>query len=296
MKQNILLYGLTAVLLSGISPARADVTCTATPDCTTLGYTKSASDCPNGGVKCPFNNSKMFCLKSGGGVEFSIKNAVKTGDIVYSDGTTSASYTYSTTKIPIGVALVTETNSAYNHGIIFQLDQPLLKTRTEAVTYCSLYATAGTSEGDWKLPTLYEMMYLMGWETATNKVDASLFNDINYALQRVPDADAMGWMCSFFYNSYAYSNYPCPNYYYTPTNTQTDCGGGTKTILNGSSTSNAGSGYCVSYFQFWLTDETQNAKAYYVPYVNASGGAQNNKIITNTNKTRYSTFRCVLRF
>ena len=82
MKQNILLYGLTAVLLSGISPARADVTCTATPDCTTLGYTKSASDCPNGGVKCPFNNSKMFCLKSGGGVEFSIKNAVKTGDIV----------------------------------------------------------------------------------------------------------------------------------------------------------------------------------------------------------------------
>ena len=131
MKQNILLYGLTAVLLSGISPARADVTCTATPDCTTLGYTKSASDCPNGGVKCPFNNSKMFCLKSGGGVEFSIKNAVKTGDIVYSDGTTSASYTYSTTKIPIGVALVTETNSAYNHGIIFQLDQPLLKTRAE---------------------------------------------------------------------------------------------------------------------------------------------------------------------
>ena len=296
MKQNILLYGLTAVLLSGISPARADVTCTATPDCTTLGYTKSASDCPNGGVKCPFNNSKMFCLKSGGGVEFSIKNAVKTGDIVYSDGTTSASYTYSTTKIPIGVALVTETNSAYNHGIIFQLDQPLLKTRAEAVTYCSLYATAGTSEGDWKLPTLYEMMYLMGWETATNKVDASSLDNINYALQSVPDADAMGWVCSYFYTLIMTSSYPCPNFYNTSSNT-TGCNTGNKIVINSSSTSGPNTGgYCGQFFQFWLTDETQKAKAYYVPSINASGGSNGNKITTNPNTTRYSTFRCVLRF
>lgn len=296
MKQNILLYGLTAVLLSGISPAHADITCTATPDCTTLGYTKSASDCPNGGVKCPFNNSKMFCLKSGG-VEFSIKNAVQTGDIVYSDGTTAKTYTYSTTKIPIGVALVTETNSAYNHGIIFQLNQPLPKTRDEAVAYCSLYATAGTSEGDWKLPTLYEMMYLMGWETTPSSTDASLFNNINVALQRVPDADAMGWFCSYFYNGVANSSYPCPNYYYTSKNTATSCSNGYKTVINSSSsTSPNTSGYCGQYFQFWITDETQNAQAYYIPYVNTSGNAQSNKIITNTGKTYYSTFRCVLRF
>ena len=33
-------------------------------NCTTLGYTKSASQCPNGYVKCPYNNAAVFCKDS----------------------------------------------------------------------------------------------------------------------------------------------------------------------------------------------------------------------------------------
>lgn len=36
-------------------------TCTTPPSCDSLGYTKSASDCPSGGIKCPWDTSKMFC-------------------------------------------------------------------------------------------------------------------------------------------------------------------------------------------------------------------------------------------
>lgn len=49
------------------STGRADVSCTASPDCSLLGYTKSAADCPGGSVKCPFDQTKLFCLKGGGG-------------------------------------------------------------------------------------------------------------------------------------------------------------------------------------------------------------------------------------
>lgn len=35
--------------------------CLTPPSCDSLGYTKSASDCPNGGIKCPWDTSKMFC-------------------------------------------------------------------------------------------------------------------------------------------------------------------------------------------------------------------------------------------
>ena len=36
--------------------------CTSSPDCISLGYKYTLSDCPNGGVKCPFDTSKYFCF------------------------------------------------------------------------------------------------------------------------------------------------------------------------------------------------------------------------------------------
>ena len=38
--------------------------CTPVPDCVSLGYTKSASDCSGvTSIKCPFDTSKVFCQK-----------------------------------------------------------------------------------------------------------------------------------------------------------------------------------------------------------------------------------------
>lgn len=300
MKHNIILYGLSAAtLLSGISPAQSAVTCTATPDCATLGYTKTASDCPDGGVKCPFNSSKMFCLKKGGGVEFSLKNKINNLDIVFSDGTSSAKNVAG--KIPIGVALVTETNSAYNHGVIFQINQPPISTRAEAIKYCQNYITNGTTEGDWKLPTHYEMMYLMGWDSSESKTEDNQLNDINYKLQTILGADRMGYSCGYFIGYISSSSYSCPNYLRSPSNSvTTSCNLNSKRYYiyntNYSTYSSSSSSYCASGFQFWLTDETQNAAAYYVPNLSSSGSNQASKLYTNTNKSYHSFFRCVIRF
>ena len=298
MKHNIILYGLSAAtLLSGISPAQSAVTCTATPDCATLGYTKTASDCPDGGVKCPFNSSKMFCLKKGGGVEFSIKNKINNLDIVFSDGTSSAKNVAG--KIPIGVALVTETNSAYNHGVIFQINQPPISTRAEAITYCQNYITNGTTEGDWKLPTHYEMMYLMGWDSSETTVENNQLNNIDNKLQTILGADKMGYSCGYFIRG-ANTSYSCPNRMNSPSNSVTaTCKSNGRPYISATSgysyTSNP-SDYCAYGYQFWLTDETPNATAYYVPNLNSSGSTNSAKLYTNTNKSYHTYFRCVIRF
>lgn len=54
-------------------------TCTPTPSCTQLGYTKTQSECSEDAIKCPFGNS-YFCEE-----EF-----CKIGWIYYTDGTCSA--------------------------------------------------------------------------------------------------------------------------------------------------------------------------------------------------------------
>lgn len=49
-----------ACLLFSGSSAMAE-NCTASPSCSSLGYTQSASDCPDGGIKCPFDTSNYYC-------------------------------------------------------------------------------------------------------------------------------------------------------------------------------------------------------------------------------------------
>lgn len=95
----------------------ADVNCTSTPDCTTLGYTKSADSCPDGGIKCPFDSSRMFCLRSAD-LGFRFKNDVKAGDYVYKDGTTSSTYTKG--KGMLGIALRVHPGNR-RHALVLKL-------------------------------------------------------------------------------------------------------------------------------------------------------------------------------
>ena len=98
----------------------ADVNCTATPDCTTLGYTKSADSCLDGGIKCPFDSSRMFCLRSAD-LGFRFKNDVKAGDYVYKDGTTSNTYTKG--KGMLGIALRVHPGNP-RHALVLKLPSP----------------------------------------------------------------------------------------------------------------------------------------------------------------------------
>ena len=58
MKTYIYFSLLSSVLVSGSVYAA----CAPAPDCASLGYT--ASSCPNGGVKCPWDTNLWFCNKS----------------------------------------------------------------------------------------------------------------------------------------------------------------------------------------------------------------------------------------
>ena len=51
----------SAAVIAPISAIVQTPTCTATPDCASLGYTEAS--CPNGGVKCPWGD-KWFCSSS----------------------------------------------------------------------------------------------------------------------------------------------------------------------------------------------------------------------------------------
>ncbi len=59
MKQYIL---GSVLCCTALTSGYALAACTQTPDCETMGYIYTAEECPNGGVKCPFDTSKYFCF------------------------------------------------------------------------------------------------------------------------------------------------------------------------------------------------------------------------------------------
>lgn len=60
MKRLALIVG--GITLFGVEEAFAAITCTASPDCATLGYTDTVGSCTNY-VACPFDTSKVACLE-----------------------------------------------------------------------------------------------------------------------------------------------------------------------------------------------------------------------------------------
>ena len=61
-RKGCALRGMTMLFLLACFPSFAQAEqCTPTPDCKSLGYTETS--CPDGGVKCPWNTSLMYCCK-----------------------------------------------------------------------------------------------------------------------------------------------------------------------------------------------------------------------------------------
>ena len=81
MKKILYLSFLTSVSMLSYSALAEEITCTASPDCETLGYTQS--ECPKGGIRCPFDKSKMFCVSGFGGEDFRFKNNIYQNQVVF---------------------------------------------------------------------------------------------------------------------------------------------------------------------------------------------------------------------
>lgn len=184
----------------------SDITCTAAPKCADLGYTKSADQCPDGGMRCPFDSSKMFCVAAGN-MDFVFKNQIAVGHVVYSDGTTSANY--NANKRPIGIVIYVHHSPQKNHGLIMGLEAPLPRTREEAIIYCNGYSTQGTLPGDWHLPDAGEV-----WMYSQANPDYTL-SQFNTYLANTFGGDSLEIMYSdFFGNGYSGNRSYCGSWSY----------------------------------------------------------------------------------
>jgi len=169
-----MLWGVSLTMSSGTALAAC-----VPGDCIGLGYTKSEASCEGDIIRCPFDTSKVFCKEK----EVYVMEA---GDILYSDKTTTHYYTDSS-KTPIGV--VVDPNRRLAMALTCSLKQWASKgnnntnitgipdkkpedTKTDfngksytkiivdncgsacpAAFYAYNYTTAGTSRGDWFLPS-----------------------------------------------------------------------------------------------------------------------------------------------
>lgn len=326
MNKNIWLGLMLGVGLGAgwsVPVAKAEVSCTATPDCAALGYNKEAADCPEGGVKCPFNPVKMFCLKKGGGNNFTVKNKYNNLDIVYSDGTSSP--TLSAGKDAIGVAVVTETNAAFNHGYIVSIHQPVAAKWADAVKRCNDYVIKGTSEGDWQLPNLMDMMMINGWETETS-TGTNQYTALNDKIKTIPEAEQIGYS-----NSFNYCNTGSPDNGGTYLNGTPSCTDGVDVSIKSSCFINVNSSYdstnnscysCYYYgmassscinssqvltfpgapknftltsdYYFTVSEMPSSTFAYHIKL----GATNGEKVINGNNSTKNfkGLYRCILRF
>lgn len=189
------LYGASLVALA-FSLSVADVnaqTCTTTPSCEILGFTKSSTDCEGHSVlKCPFDQTKLYCDNGASGGD---KTACNIGDILYSDKTCSAELISG--KTPIGVVFDASPRLAMAleekklkwsddyfdipgeniTGMDANTDRDGKNHTVTAVAYCkknnkscpafeyvSSYKTVGTNAGDWYLPAVGEFRPVLDYQ------------------------------------------------------------------------------------------------------------------------------------
>lgn len=163
-------------------------------DCAAMGYTKTESACEGDIIRCPFDTSKVFCKEI---------RPLSAGDILFSDKTTGENTVEG--KTPIGVvvdpsrrlamalncALKQWAKNGYNNTNISGIpdkDPHDSATKNDfngkaytkiivdncgancpAAYYAYNYTTAGTSKGDWFLPSAGEL-----WKLEENKTDVKV--------------------------------------------------------------------------------------------------------------------------
>lgn len=286
------------------------LTCTATPSCDSMGYKQTASDCPSGGIKCPFDQTKMFCLKNVASYNFNLKTPVKLYDIVYDDGSVSATHNKTKKVAPIGVVYYLEPGMNGNKGLIVSVEQPYIMTWADAVKYCQNYNTRGTVAGDWRLPTMHDWFVVLPQYVNGTMVKSNIVREVNNKLKTLPETNVMGYSrhLDYGYNNSTYGNYltsaMCNNFIYWNHISSSSYGlidsqpSRENFVIDSSSygrssvcnSSLYGYGYAFSY-NFWTSSELPtNTKQALVATFNTPHG------LYPDNKTKLANFRCIMSF
>ena len=176
LKSIFILIGLIWAL-----PLRAAETtaCIKAPSCEELGYTRTIAKCKGVNyLHCPFDSAKVYCILP-----------MKTGDILYSDFTydsdviagktpigvivdpsrrLAAALEYSSGKLAMGTGSTdifgysSESSALANFTGASNTEELLSAfsgspSNAPAANYCHTYSTAGTSAGEWFLPSLGQL-------------------------------------------------------------------------------------------------------------------------------------------
>lgn len=195
--------------------------CSTPPTCESLGYTKNEADCPSSALKCPFDQSKLFCTPLYAAV----------GDILYSDMSTSPALL--TSRKPVGIVISSEKRLAvgleklgnfskaiswgpnvdipgltnYNWDNPFNDSDGYYNTQTilaygrqNGATYpaaeaCSKYAPQGMKAGKWFLPSMGEIKLLHEiWGSIAPARELTKATSINQSVSSTEaDASSVLW-------------------------------------------------------------------------------------------------------
>ena len=132
IKKNLLIAGAMLLIMTAFSVNKVQAqTCIMPPSCDDLGYTMTEADCASAEkiLKCPHDQSKMFCLTM---AEIDPGSSGNAGDILYEDHTTRADYVYMVDNRAIGVVFdpvnrlaiaLDETSAKWGDGHIFKASQ-----------------------------------------------------------------------------------------------------------------------------------------------------------------------------
>ncbi len=221
MRKEYIALLSTATILS--SPAAAQ-NCTVPPSCESLGYVKTAADCEGlDTLKCPFDQSKLYCPQGGGNM-----SAAAPGAILYSDGTISDSVIAS--KTPVGIVAyvngstgfavaLTESNQTwggygYNVSCLGDMDSGAAsadmngRVNTQclvsdsqthpAANYCNTFSAVSSGKGSsgWYLPAAGEL-----------KAMSYSYGAINLGLQKLSKTQISSnyyWSSSEYNDGYAW--------------------------------------------------------------------------------------------
>ena len=197
MRKEILMICGALSLLSRSVQAQ---TCVTPPDCESLGYTKTATDCQGlDFLTCPFDESKYFCVLKGLGGSIPTTEVLP-GMIYYSDGTVATDVIEG--KKPIGVVayvdgvmkaiIALEENSGLKwsdekinvsclseSGMNGMANSYCLNNQSgsyPAAEYCNSYKPVSSGKGSsgWYLPAINELMII-----------GENYFAINYTLQKL---------------------------------------------------------------------------------------------------------------
>ena len=188
-RKGFTLRGMTVLFFLACFPPLAQAeTCTATPDCKTLGYTETS--CPDGGVKCPWNTSLMYCCKKC--VTCEVKTC-QAGDVLYGD---KKCYTCLANRLPGQVPIGVVFSSGKAVGLV---DLSTSATWSNANTLCSNHKPGGIS--GWYLPSKDELLAMY------SNIEA-----VQIGLRSVVDGSKLA--STYYWSSFFNVNYDGCNYYW----------------------------------------------------------------------------------